>query len=209
MDSEDTDHDAGAPDSEIIWAVMQALSKHGYADLTTKKISAEYSRGESALYYHYDSKDDLICAFLDSSIDWFGEQLETINAKNSEDRLYEACGILIGDVLDSDEYGEYEGLYIALSELKAHAPYNEAFRERLVRHQQSVIDSLVEITTDGIDAGTFNDVDPEATAAFLVVNCDSMIDHAVLLGMDDVASMIRGQLFAFIRTNLLATDLVD
>ncbi|MEY7849175.1 TetR/AcrR family transcriptional regulator [Natrarchaeobius sp. A-rgal3] len=209
MGGEDVDHGTGVPDSEIIWAVMQALSKHGYADLTTKKIAAEYSRGESALYYHYDSKDALICAFLDSSIDWFDEQLEMIDAKTPEDRLYEACGILLGDVLDSAEYGEYEGLYIALAELTAHAPHNEAFRERLVGHQQSVIDTLAEIIADGIDAGTFKDVEPEAAAAFLVVSCDAVIDHAVLLGMDDVASVIREQLFAFIRTNLSKADPVD
>ncbi|SDK36065.1 TetR/AcrR family transcriptional regulator [Natronorubrum texcoconense] len=206
MGRRDGTDDTDPHDSEIVWAVMQALAKHGYADLTTKKIAAEYSRGESALYYHYDSKDDLICAFLDSSLDWFDQELDAIDAADPDERLFEACEILIGNVLDPDDGGEYAGLYIALAELSAHAPYNETFRERLVKQQRSVIEKLAAILDDGIEDGTFRPVDPEATAAFLVVTCDSIIDHAVLLGMDDVASMIRAQLFAFVRSNLLAAD---
>ena len=58
-------------DEEIMQATYRALSEHGYANLTIKRIAAEYGKSTAAIHYHYDTKDDLLAAFLDFLLDRF------------------------------------------------------------------------------------------------------------------------------------------
>ncbi|WP_435361393.1 TetR family transcriptional regulator [Haloarchaeobius sp. DFWS5] len=49
MASDDVPAEAKA---EIAEAVRKALSKHGYAGLTTKRVAAESEKSEASLYYY-------------------------------------------------------------------------------------------------------------------------------------------------------------
>lgn len=197
------DDDGELPDTlqYPLSAVAQALAKYGYADLTTKKIAAESTRTEAALYRHYDSKDALVGAFLDAAVDWFSWELEHIDSTDPLDRLLRTCEVLTGESID---WEHYPGIYIAIQELRAVASRNEAFGEPLREYHQFVISSLIDSIRYGIEEGVFRDVDPEPTAAMLVVLSDAVPRYMFVLRLDDTAELIHNQLFKYIESELIA-----
>jgi AcrR family transcriptional regulator len=164
--------------AEIADAVGAALANHGYERLTTAKIAAEYDKSEAALYYHYDSKDAIIAAFLDLAAESFGGELDGIEG-GPETRLRAACERLF---LSPGEAGA--GLHVAIMELLSHAPYNETLRGPLRELEGATLDALAGIVSDGVERGVFRPVDPDATAAFLLAAADGSTGFHVALGMD-------------------------
>jgi len=46
-------------------ATYRALREHGYADLTIQQIADEFEKSKSLIYYHYDTRTELLVAFID------------------------------------------------------------------------------------------------------------------------------------------------
>ncbi|HET7323460.1 MAG TPA: helix-turn-helix domain-containing protein, partial [Halococcus sp.] len=60
---------------ELMHATYRALCKHGYANLTMQDIADESTKSKAALHYHYDTKQDLLLAFLSFLYERFEERL--------------------------------------------------------------------------------------------------------------------------------------
>ena len=180
--------DGVPPDAkaEIAEAVGAALAKHGYERLTTAKIAAEYDKSEAGLYYHYDSKDEMIAAFLDGAAAAQAAEL-TDDGGNPEARLRAAC-----EHLFVTPGGERAGLHVAVMELLSHAPYNETLRDPLRELEGATLDALADIIREGVADGTLRDVDPDATAAFLLAAADGSTGFHVALEMNVGADLRRG-----------------
>jgi AcrR family transcriptional regulator len=187
---------------EVVSAVRLALSRHGYANLTTKKVAAASQKSEAFFFYHYDTKDDLVVAFLDWAIERTTDRLDGLGSADPVVRLYAAVGVLLGD--PSDEV--FRGINVAMMELLSHAPYNDRFRDRLIAFERSVLETLADIIRDGREAGAFRDVDPEATAAFVLMTTDGTAGAVMALGMTDVAAGVRDRLAAYLGSTVLAPD---
>lgn len=184
---------------DIARAVLRALAKHGYADLTTKKVAAESDKSEAALFYHYDTKDDLVVTFLEWAIDRSTDRLTDINASNPVDELFAACEVLLGDTDDELD----RGINIAMMELLSHAPHNERFHSHLTDFERSEIETLADIIDRGIDEEVFREVDSTAMAAFILMTTDGTAGAVMALDMSDVGIQVREQLFAFIESELV------
>jgi AcrR family transcriptional regulator len=187
--------------AEISRAVRNALSKHGYARLTTKKIAEESEKSEAGLYYYYDTKDEMIVAFLETSAGRLSDELADIDADGPEAMLREACSRLFVEA--SDE--EARGVNIAIMELLSHAPYNEQLREPLLRLEGDVLETLTDIVRRGVEEGVFRDVDPRGTAAFILAAVNGSTGFYLALEVDDVGDRFRDQLSAYV-DSLLATN---
>ncbi|ELZ80526.1 TetR/AcrR family transcriptional regulator (plasmid) [Haloferax larsenii] len=185
--------------AQIAHAVRQALAKHGYARLTTKKVAAESDKSEAGLYYYYDSKDEMIVAFLETSVDYLARELDEIAADGHEERLRAVCDLLLVD--EDDEAAR--GVNIAVMELLSHAPHNETLREPLLEMERHTLDVIVDILQDGIEEGVFRDVDPEGTAAFLLSATDGYTGFALALGMEGVGDGLRDAISAYIDSLLV------
>jgi AcrR family transcriptional regulator len=181
--------------AEIAAAVRSALAQHGYERLTTAKIAAEYEKSEAGLYYYYDTKDEMIAAFLEETAGSLGEQLATVDG-GPEQRLREACAHLFVDPGD-----ESAGVHVAIMELLSHAPYNDTLREPLLALESATLDLLTDIVRGGVEEGVFRDVDPRATAAFLLAAADGSTGFYVALEMD-VGADIHAGVAAYIDTLL-------
>ncbi|XVH33191.1 TetR/AcrR family transcriptional regulator (plasmid) [Haloferacaceae archaeon DSL9] len=179
---------------EVATAVRSALAKHGYADLTTNLIAAETEKSEAFLYYHYDTKDELIAAFLRESVGWLEHRLERIEAEDPDSRLRALCDVLL--VADGDE--TTARVHIAVMELLAHAPYNETLRDPLITYQCYVRDAIASEISRGIEQGTYEEIDPEATASFIHMVLDGSTGSVLALEMDDVGRDVRNRLSAYI-----------
>jgi len=186
---------------EIVGAVMRALAEHGYAGLTTKKVAAESEKSEAFLFYHYDTKEALVLAFLEWAVDRLSARLRAAGTgEDPVERLYAACEVLLGDVDDDVD----RGVNVAMMELLSHAPHNEAFHDRLVAYERAVVADLAAILAAGVETGVFRDVDPESVAAFLVVATDGTAGAVMALGLRDVGDAVREQVFGYLEELVLA-----
>ena len=185
--------------AEVVSAVKNALATHGYAGLTTKKVAAESDKSEAFFFYHYDTKDDLVVAFLDWAIERNRDQLAELD-DDPVTRLYDALDFLVGDPADDVD----RGVNVAMMELLSHAPHNERFHERLTAYEQSVIDLFVDILDEGIAQGQFEAVDTHDVASYLVVTANGTAGAAMALGMDGVDAGVRRELDRYLRTTVLS-----
>ncbi|MDS0282895.1 TetR/AcrR family transcriptional regulator [Haloarcula onubensis] len=180
------DMDADARESVAV-AVQRALAEHGYERLTTAKIAEEYENSEAGLYYYFDSKDEMIAAFLEHAARYLSEDLLRVDTGDPERALRDACEFLFR----TPEH-EYAGIAVGIMELLSHAPYNETLREPLLDLETACLDALTDIVAEGVEQGVFREVDPRATAAFLLAAADGSTGIAVALEMDVVDDLQRG-----------------
>ena len=158
----------------IIRATGRSLCEHGYADLTMQRIAEESAVTTAAIHYHFDTKEELLNAFLDDLIDRFEEKLacESTDPREQLDTLLDA--VFSPTEPTSDEFP------VALMELKAQAPYHETYRERF-RELDETVRAVVE---DGIDVGHFEACDPAVVARFVTTAINGGHVRMVALGED-------------------------
>ncbi|MFC6975285.1 TetR/AcrR family transcriptional regulator [Halomicroarcula sp. GCM10025709] len=182
---------------DIMGATYCALCAHGYADLTMQDIADESDKSKAALHYHYDSKHELLCAFLEYLYDGFVERTDPDDGTPRERLLG-----LIDAVLDKPD-DEDEEFGTAILEIRAQAPYEPGFRERLTRFDDYLIEQLTAILEDGIEDGSFDpELDPEDTAQFIVTVLTGAATERVTTGRP--VACTKGMLTEYVETHLLA-----
>ncbi|MDS0282821.1 TetR/AcrR family transcriptional regulator [Haloarcula onubensis] len=183
--------------TEIMCATYRALCSHGYADLTMQDIADESSKSKAALHYHYDSKHDLLCAFLDYLYDRFVERTADVAGEDAHERLLG----LVEAVLTERE--DREAFETAILEIRAQAPYDAGFRDRLTRFEDHLVAELTAILEAGVEAGTFReDVDPGDAASFVVTVLTGASTQRVTAGRPVECS--RRMLREYVESHLLA-----
>ncbi len=149
-------------------ATYRALCTHGYADLTIQAIADEFEKSKSLLYYHYETKDDLLLDFLDWLLERWKDELREDEADDVES--------FVDGILPRELGEEREEFRAAIVEIRAQAASKPAYRERFTRSDDLFRGVLVERIEAGVDRGAYRDVAPEATADLLM----SVIDGAML-----------------------------
>jgi AcrR family transcriptional regulator len=146
-------------------ATHSALCEHGYAELTMQDIADESDLSKSSLHYHFDCKHDLLVAFLDYLFDGFVDRISEPAGDDPAARLRS----LVDTVVLPPEEGDDDTFQTALLEIKAQAPYDDAFRARLERFEDVFVEQVRAIVAEGVDDGTFRaDADPDEVASFVV-----------------------------------------
>jgi AcrR family transcriptional regulator len=169
-----------APTDEIMRATCAALRAHGYADVTMQDIADESTKSKAALHYHYDSKRDLLIAFLDHLSERYLTRLRAAEA--------DATGPIarlsaVFDAALAPPEDDLKGLQTALLELKAQSPYEAAFRERSRRTDAALRELLEEILAAGTETGAFRaGLDVESTARFAATALSGAYLRQVSLG---------------------------
>jgi AcrR family transcriptional regulator len=176
---------------EIMDGVYRALRAHGYADVTMQDIADECSKSKSLLHYHYDTKEDLLVAFLDYVIT---DSEARIRAHADEPPAERLAGFVGWFVFEADA-AEREAFHIALLELRTQGPFNDRIREQLVRSDRLLRGTVADILEAGIESGTFREVDVEETAALVVATLDGARTRQITLigGDGDAAAGREGE----------------
>jgi len=168
------------PREQIMRATYRALCAHGYASLTMQDIADESELSKAALHYHYDSKADLLRAFLEYLIDSFRERVAT---ETVAERPFERVRTLVGLLFEPPGGDADAEFRTALLELKAQAPYEPPVRERLAAFDEFLRTELAEGVHEAREAGDVRaDVDPEAVAEFVVTVSNGAHTRRVALG---------------------------
>ncbi|MFC6786750.1 TetR/AcrR family transcriptional regulator [Halobaculum halobium] len=201
------DGDASDVNTLIMEATYRALCEHGYAELSVSHIAAEFEKSKSLLYYHYDSKDDLLAGFLRFAGDHFLAMLEEAEheADSPVDRVRALVDIYLGTELD-EEMAEAQRSMI---DLRAQAVAQPRFREEFTRTDRHLRERLATALADGVEAGVIDDaVEPESTATWLL----SALTGAMLqrhTAEFDVVTPVRAALHGYIDTFAVGDDAGD
>lgn len=180
-------------------ATYRALCKHGYANLTMQAIADEFEKTKAVLHYHYDTKDQLLAAFLEYILDRFMDRLD-VDDDDPDARLNALIDeLLLGLGNESDESHEF---HTALLELRTQAPHNAAFREQLTANYDLLLDMLTAVIDDGIEQGVFHEVDAKRLATLILATMLGGRVHHVTLDREEAALDVRDALEAEVLTNL-------
>jgi len=188
------------PREEIMDATYSALGEHGYADLTMQDIADELGKSTSLLHYHFDTKEELLVAFIDHIMAEFREEHAPREDLAPEERLREFLDLW---VFEPDE-DERAALHLALLEFRSRGPFNEAYREQLVRSDELLRGTVAEILRAGVESGAFEPVDPEATARMVVATLDGARTRQITLDDPAYTPTIRDELVERVVEPLLA-----
>lgn len=188
---------------ELMAATGKAIADHGVAGVTTQKIADEWGRAQSLVHYYYDTKDDLIVAYVES----LRERLERQYADHADDPPLDRIerSLAGGFEVHCDGDDQVNALY----DLHGEAPHNDRYREALVEFEEAGRAFLETAVRDGIEAGTFRDVDPEAASMFLLSASDGALLRTVSLGRDADAALFRSGAEQYVREVLLAEDVSE
>ncbi|WP_435180363.1 TetR/AcrR family transcriptional regulator [Halorussus sp. AFM4] len=186
----------------IMEATYHALVEHGYAGLSIQRIADQFDKSKSLLYHHYEGKDDLLVDFLTFYLDYL--QRETMvppDAPAAERLRTFFAGI---DPADPARTDEFVGVFV---ELRAQAVQCDDYEQLITRTDEYIREYLASIIEDGIEQGSFREVDPDRTAAFLVSILDSVLLRRTTTTDDEaVARDVLDELDHYLETRLYRED---
>lgn len=182
-------------------AVRDALCAHGSADLTMQDIAAEADRSSAALHYHYDTKRELLTAFLEFLRDRVEDRLDDLEDRPPVERLT----LLLDHLLDGPD-AEEERLFTALATLRAQAPHVESYRRELRTMETALHSFVVEAIVEGVTTDSLSCDHPETTARLLLAATRGARDTRVLLDRDNETEQVREAINTHVLTDL---DIVE
>lgn len=184
----------------IMEATYRALCEHGYAALTMQDIADELDKSKSLLHYHFDTKEDLLVAFIEFLLEEFEEK----RAENAEAPPEKRLEEFVDWFVFAPEEDDRTAFHIALLELRSQAPYTEAYREQLARSDRLVRETIVEIVEAGIESGEFrSDVDPESIARLVFATMDGARIRQATLAEAGYAAAVRDALYEYVLDDLM------
>ncbi|WP_436346299.1 TetR family transcriptional regulator C-terminal domain-containing protein [Natronorubrum sp. FCH18a] len=188
--------------AEMMRATYDALRKHGYSDLTIQRIGDEFPKSKSLIYQHYDGKDDLLVTFLEFLLERFKADVPT----EGFDDAHEHVQVLVEHSLPESLEPEHAQFTTVMTELRAQAAHDDAYREQFTRTDRFFREHIADIVRTGIDQGVFREVDPERTAAFVATTLHGAQTQRVTTEGDEPTAAARRELSEYVRSHLLADD---
>lgn len=167
-------------------ATYEALCEVGYTDLTAQTIADRTDRSKSALFYHYDSLEALVADFIEYLLEGFDARVARTRDRPPLERL----AVIVDWFLSGTDDAQL-GFHTALLELRAQAPYNDEFRDKLRESDDRLRGALEEILRDGIEDGVFRDHDPAAVSALLLAAVDGARIRQFTLGRDEYLETVK------------------
>ncbi|MGN8216517.1 TetR/AcrR family transcriptional regulator [Halococcus salifodinae] len=160
-------------------ATYRALCAHGAVDLTTRAIADEFDKSRSLIFYHYDSKEDLLASFLAYLLERFEERMGTTCMEDPTEQLDALIDALLFGPADHEDF------QTAMLGLRSQAPYNGAYREQFRINGEYVHGLFRGVIERGVERGAFAEVDPSRIATMLLITIDGARMRFVTLGDDE------------------------
>lgn len=183
---------------EIMNATYRAMLEHGYPNLSISIIADELGKTKASIYYHYDSKEELLISFLDFVVDRFKIDFTEEISESPGTALDNAIERLVPlQLTDKEFHGQ-----IVLLELRSQASRNEAFRERFTEINELLVETICDIIERGIDAGTFQDVEAARVAEHIVATTNGAKIDRITTDRDAAPAAVRVSLMAYIDSEL-------
>jgi AcrR family transcriptional regulator len=144
----------------IVQATYRALRKHGYSDLAVADIAAEFDKSKSLIYYHYDSKDDLLLELLTYATDQFFKDIDANTGQGHQNDLSYVLTLLLPQSLSAGRHDAQQILF----GLRARALVDGAYRVQFTRFDERIARRIEDVVAGGIAADVFETADPACIA---------------------------------------------
>jgi len=187
----------------ILRATFHILEQDGYDDLSVNRIANECGLTGSALYNHFDSKEELILAFTEYLVFEMNREFNSQPKENPADDLYGRLYALISDNPDSGGEIDTISKLRVYYELRSKAIHDPELKTKITENANKYVREFEEIIQRGMAEGVFKDVDAEQEAAFLLTIIDGMITN-VTTRTDDPRELIWDSLRSYIEKQLIA-----
>ena len=191
----------------ILRATFHILEQDGYDALSVNRIANECGLTGSALYNHFDSKEELIFAFTEYLVFEMNREFNSQPKENPADDLYGRLYALISDNPDSEGEIDTISKLRVYYELRSKAIHDPELKTKITENANKYVREFEEIIQRGMAEGVFKDVDAEQEAAFLLTIIDGMITN-VTTRTDDPRELIWDSLRSYIEKQLIADDSV-
>jgi AcrR family transcriptional regulator len=185
-------------EEEIMEATYRALLEHGYAGLSISRIAGELDKSKAAIYYHYDTKDDLLAAFLEFAVDRFEETIDTETGEEPSEDLEHVTEKLLPLQPDAEQ----RQLQTVLVGLRSQAVTNEVFREQFTQIDERLAATIRDIVERGIDEGSFRDVDPSRVTEHILATVNGAMYGRATTDRQSAAAATRVSLASYIDSEL-------
>lgn len=150
----------------ILQATYRALYEYGYAGLSIQRIADFTDISKSSIYYHYETKDELLLAFLERVLEDIRHGFEIESGGDPAADLTQFVDQIFTSIdPDAGEQALPMGAYV---EIRAQGVSNEAYRERITDIDAALGEQLRTILRRGIDEGVLRDVDVEQVSEYLL-----------------------------------------
>ena len=183
---------------EIMRATYRAILQHGYPNLSISKIADELGKTKASVYYHYDSKEELLTSFLDFTVIRFKHNVAETTSQNPDAALNDVIERLIPLELDDEEF---DGLVVLL-ELRSQASRNEIFRERFTEINELLVGIVRDIIERGIETGVFREVEVARVAEHIVATANGARIDRISTDRDAAPAAVRVALSSYIDSEL-------
>jgi AcrR family transcriptional regulator len=152
---------------EIMQATYDAIQQEGYAGLTIQSIADNLEKSKAVLHYHYDTKEDLLAAFLGYLLTEFGDTIQLSGFAPPEEQLLSLVDVLLFGPSDASSK-EIRQMQITFLEIQSQSPHKPLYREQFTEIHNRLIDLFAEIINRGMREGEFREVDAGLTAEHLL-----------------------------------------
>ncbi|WP_458190248.1 TetR/AcrR family transcriptional regulator [Haladaptatus sp. NG-WS-4] len=205
-DMSESDEKVASKDTRevIMEATFRALSKYGYKDLRMRDIGEEMELTRQVIHYHFDGKYDLMSSFLDYIIEQYEGSVEVkadADPRTELDARIDQC--LFGP--EFDEFTHWDRMKV-YHELFAHAQNDDQHREALDKHYDQIRGSIIEVIEEGIETGTFRDVDANLMGQLVTDVIHVGRERRISLGHDDAPAETRRAIDEYILDTLYVND---
>lgn len=179
-------------------ATYHALLDHGYAGLSISRIADELDKSKASIYYHYDSKDDLLLTFLRYAIDHFQASVGTETGDGPYQDLQHVIEKLLPLRLEQDE----AQIHAVVFGLRGQAVSDETFREQFTKIDDRLSETIRTHIHRGIDDGTFRDVDVDRVTEHVLATINGAMYGRVTTDRSAAAPAVRISLLSYLDAEL-------
>ena len=187
-------------EEDIMKATYRALLEHGYAGLSISRIADELDKSKASIYYHYDSKDDLLVAFLEYAADQFESSVATETGDDPRADLDHVVEKLLPRQ-PSEEQRQVQSVVLGL---RSQAVTSEPFREQITAMDDRLANTVRKIVDRGIEEGTFRDVDSTRVAEHVLATVNGAMYARATTDREDAVAAVRDSLSAYLDATLEA-----
>ena len=199
MTADSSEREWSESEERIMEATHRALLRYGYAQLSISRIASELDQSKASLYYHYDSKEDLLLSFLEYVTDQLESNIYADNNESPSQELERFIETLLPLRLDDDE----SQLRAAMVELRSQAVMDEKFRKQFTEIDDRIVDHLERIINKGIDEGEFRNVDATRIAEQIFATVNGVMYNRATTDRENAPAAVRVSLSSYINKELI------
>ena len=155
---------------QILAAARRCFLEKGYFATRMDEIARESGLSKGGIYFHFDSKKDIFRSLVEQEYENAMEFVEgVIDAPNGDIATIIAdLGRHFTERFASTDAPRFMAIIAEM------ALRDEEIRQMLMKLQQSYIDRLADVLTEGMENGQIKDVDPESAAILLKAIIDGL-----------------------------------